>query len=253
MTKEDIVSIINSNSFIGKSILTRLEQNEHENIIIADELDLTNEKEIENYLKIYKPDIIYMCFNNKFLQEKFIKILNNFKLKQIYRFTNEQLNIKSQNTLISYYTDNIFGLEDNFDLQNKDGNIIDNNLKDKHIITDLLRRIYEAKILKIPILYLNYKHTFIHYIHIDDLINHIFKTALKQQISIEYKILEKSTIPNVISIINKIVEFDGKVLFNYGSNDYEEYFNEYYNNNLNCKLTYLFKNLKNNNKYFTLI
>jgi hypothetical protein len=249
MIKDDRILIINSNSFIGKSINNRLIKNEYENILINNELDLNNEKVIDFYLKKQQPDIIFICFNNLHLQEKFIKVSNNYNIKQIIRFSNEKLNIESKNILISYYTDNVYGSEDNFDIRNKNGNCFDSDLKERHIIPDLLRRIYEAKIFRYPLIYLNFKYDIIHYINIDDLINHLFKTGLAQKATIDFKILEKTTIINLIKIISDIIEYDGKIIFNNNKDTIEYYSNSNY---LKTKLSYLYKDLKTTNKYFLL-
>jgi dTDP-4-dehydrorhamnose reductase len=87
MTTNDNILIINSNSFIGKSIVNRLERNNYNNIIINNELDLTNEKAIDFFIKRQHPDIIFICFNNLFLQDRFIKICNNYDIKMIIRFS----------------------------------------------------------------------------------------------------------------------------------------------------------------------
>jgi hypothetical protein len=113
----------------------------------------------------------------------------------------------------------------------------------------LFRRIYEAKISKIPLLYFKYKYNCIHYIHIEDLLNHLFKIGLTSKTTTDFKILEKNTITNLISLISEIVEYDGRVVFNDNTNEIESY---KISSNLKIKLLSLYRDLKINNKYFIL-
>lgn len=251
MNLKDKILIIKSNSLITKTLSTRFNKFNYYNVIENNNLDITNEKAIDFYIKNQNPDIIFLGFNNKDLQQKFITICNNYNIKKIYRFSNEKLDINSKIPIISYYTDNVYGLDDNYSFNSTDGNCFDDILKDRHIISYLFRKIHDAKIYKIPNIYLNYRSTQILFIHIDDLMSHIFKISTKQNTTIDYKILEKTTIPLLIRSISEIIEYDGRVIFNY--NDFEIIENSYLKTYTIEKLRYLYRDLLIYNKNFNVM
>ena len=251
MTQKDKILIVKTNSLITKAILSKLDKCNYQNIIENNDVDLNDNNSINELLNISQPDIIFLGFNNKELQQKFILLCNNFNIKKIYRFTNEKLDIVSKIAIISYYTDNVYGLDDYYTYTFNEGNCYQNYLKDKHIISDLIKKIHDAKIYKIPHIYLNYNNTQILYIHIDDLISHIFKTSINQKTSIDYKILEKTTIPLLIRHISEIIEYDGRIIFN--DNNFEFTENSYIKPYTIEKLRYLYKDLILTNKNFNVL
>jgi hypothetical protein len=247
MLKSDKILITNTTTFIGNSIEQKLKKEHYNNIISNEKLDYFNQTELKNYLNKEKPQIIFIISNNYVIQNNIISNSKEFT-KKIYCFNNN--NINSNIPIINYNISNVWGGEDSYDFNLDDPNSYNHNLKQNHIIPYLIRHIWEAKIFKLPHIYLNYPCYYLYHITIDDLLNNILKSK-DIYITSNYNICFKNSIPFIISIIKNIIDYDGDIIF---TSDLENKLDIINTNEelISNKFRYHINNLKINNKYFIL-
>lgn len=247
MLKSDKILITNTISFIGNSIQQKLKKDNYNNIITNDKLDYFNLQELTKFINKEKPQIIFIISNNLTIQRNIINSSKNIT-KKIYTFNNNH--ISSNIPIINYNISNVWGGDDSYDFKLEEPNCYNQHLKQNHIIPYLIRHIWEAKIFKLPHIYLNYPSYYLYHIHIDDLLINILKTK-DIYTSTNINICFKNSIPFIISIIKKIIDYDGDIIFTSELENKLDIINT--NEHLIFhKFKYHINNLKMNNKYFIL-
>jgi len=173
----------------------------------------------------YKTDYIIDCSFNERTQNlslSYCRVNNLEKILLINHWERKNLpNIKT--IILQSVLYDVYGTEHNsFDRQGA-GNNFESDINYCTLISESIRRIHEAKIGNIPIVYIPYGESKVKYIHIDNIyepINYMLSTLNKNSVFAVYE--EEKYVNSIINSIQKIIEYQGKVVIKNNNSIYTQ-------------------------------
>ena len=207
----------------------------------------------------YKVDYIIDCSFNERTQNlslSFCRLNNIEKILLVNHW--ERKNLPDIDTVIlqSILYD-VYGIDHNSFSRPGAGNNYDSDISYCSLVSESIRRVHEAKIGGIPVVYIPYGESKVRIIHIEQIyepINHML-TALKKN-SVYAVYTEEKYVSAILNSVQKIIEYQGTVIFNNNKSIYTQRIN---NLNLSIKkynfeysVRRIYNYLKSNNPRFNI-
>jgi len=176
----------------------------------------------------YKVDYIIDCSFNERTQNLSLSYCRLNNLEKILLVNHwERKNLPDINTIIlqSVLYD-VYGVDHNSFHRQGSGNNYDSDINYCTLIAETIRRIHEAKIGGIPMVYIPYGENKVRFIHIDHIyepINYMLTTLKKNSVYAVYD--EEKYVSAVLNSVQKILEYPGRVIFKNNNSIYSQYVN----------------------------
>jgi len=206
-----------------------------------------------------KVDYIIDCSFNERTQNMSLSYCRLNNLEKIMLINHwERKNLPSIDTIILQgILYDVYGTEHNSFYRQGAGNNYESEISYCTLIAETIRRMHEAKIGGIPVLYIPYGENKIKYSHIDNIyepINHMLTTLKKNSVYGIYD--EEKYTSAVLNTIQKVIEYQGRVVLRSNNSIYTQKVNtlEYKSrkNNLEYSLRRIYKYLCLNNIRFDI-
>jgi len=171
----------------------------------------------------YKVDYIIDCSFNERTQNlslSFCRMNNIEKILLINHWERKNLPTIDTTILQSILYD-VYGVDHNSFYRPGAGNNYETDINYCTLIAESIRRIHEAKIGGIPVVYIPYGETKVRIIHIEQIyepINHMLTTLKKNSVYAVYS--EEKYVSAILNSVQKIIEYQGTVIFNNNNSIY---------------------------------
>lgn len=241
--------IIVGNSFISESLYNSYKRNGKMKVLLLNDTSSFT----------FNPNYIIDCTFDKFKQDQIISYCDSNKIEKLLIINHwERNDLPKTNTIIlQSIVYDIYGNEHMSFHRHGTGNKFIDNINYCTFITESIRRIHEAKVDNLPLVYIPYGEIKVKYIHVDNLyepINYMLTTFKKDEIYSIYD-NEKST-GYILSVIKTILDYSGDIIEENIDNIYTKYtksldFN-FKKNYFDYEIKKIYNYLKINNSRFMI-
>jgi len=207
----------------------------------------------------YKVDYIIDCSFNERIQNLSLSYCRLNNLEKILLINHwERKNLPDIKTIIlqSILYD-VYGIDHNSFNRQGAGNNYESDISYCTLIGESVRRIHEAKIGAVPLVYIPYGENKVKIIHIDnvyDPINYMLTTLKKNSVYAVYD--EDKYVSAIINSVQKALEYPGRIIIKNNNSIYSQYVNNLdykrKNTNFEYSIKRIYKYLSLNNPRFSI-
>lgn len=245
-TSSKSLVIIGSN-FISETLYNSYKRNGKMRISLTNDINTI----------IFKPNYIIDSSFDKFKQDQIITFCNLNKIEKLLLINHwERTNLPETDTIIlQSIVYDIYGNDHMSFHRSGSGNNFDESINYCTFISESIRRVLEAKMDSLPLVYIPYGETKVKYIHVDNLyepVNYMLTTFKKNS---NYSIYddEKST-GYILSTIKNVLDYNGNIVEVSNDTLYTKYVKSldfiFKKNYLDYEIKKIYNHLKTNNIRF---